>query len=76
MPTLSGSAQVRHEDFTASADADVTQVLTLAQGLSPAQHGLVKRLMIELAALDQAGQHDAACKLIEDFRAELARTED
>ncbi len=75
MPRLSGSAQIRQEDHVAPGRADVTQVLALAQGLSPAQHGLVKRLMIELLALDRAGQHDAACKLIEDFRAELARTE-
>ena len=75
MSTLTGSARIRREDFVAPVSADTTQVLALAQGLSPAQHGLVKRLMIELLALDRAGQHDAACKLIEDIRIELARTE-
>ena len=75
MPMLTRSAGARHEPPDVRGADEVAPFLASAQELTPTRFNLVKRLLIEVARLDEAGQHAEARRLIDELRAELFAAE-
>ncbi len=65
------SAGVQDEPPDVRGAEDVAPFLTSTQKLTSAGFNLVKRLMIDVAALDKAGRHAEAQRLIDEVREEL-----